>query len=219
MLLCASLHLHSAITSLASESTSCYSWPRRLPRSNILQAVGHYAPMKVFPFNCDYRSFFLFFISLNGNWKHIALWSSFTSAHVSLPRLTHIFKLESHFWSSWCTAAATSSRLKFKRSSRVKWQILNGDEPEPGTPVTSTSRMLGFDGRSFNNIPLGSWQMGERTDVMSAKFSSFQPACATRSPLRCFGWFAPGSRLSHKLDSREMVQRSKFWFLFFFLFS
>lgn len=142
--------------------------------------------------------------------------------HTSL--LTHIFKLESHFWSSWCTAAffffflflqsATYSRLKFKRSSRVKWQILNGEEPKPGTPVTSTSRMLGFDGRNFNNIPLGSSQMGERTDVMSAKFSSFQLLCATCSPSRCFGWFAPGSSLSHKLHSREMVPRSKFRFCF-----
>lgn len=68
--------------------------------------------------------------------------------------------------------------------------MLSGDEPKPGVAVISASSVrLGiffffFDGRNFNKVPLGSSEIGERTDVISARFNMFHLPRAPHARLR-----------------------------------
>lgn len=73
--------------------------------------------------------------------------------------------------------------------------------------------MLGFDGRNFNNIPLGSSQMGERMDVMNVRrllaAALLWLICAWQRSVSQAGFTQVGS------GSTEQIL--KFFFFFFLL--
>lgn len=171
------------------------------------------------------------------------LWNTFCSGvHLPLHNLSspllpflHVFKLESHFWSSWwhrrfwlfwfffcfffpLRKVRPLPCLKFKHDWRAKWQILGGDEPKPGVAVISSNRMLGwnffFDGRNFNKVPLGSSEIGERTAVISARFNMFHLPRAPHARLR-LTWFVPSSSFVLQVEFTACASKERSQIFFF----
>lgn len=69
----------------------------------------------------------------------------------------------------------------------------SGDEAKAGVAVCQQSVTPGFffflftlffDGRNFNKVPVGSSEIGERTDVISARFNMFHLPRAPHARLR-----------------------------------